>query len=411
MCVREVGGSLLTSAKKALENWIYKMDLPGFKINVDGIYHENGSSFAFEGANTQVLEQIKGWEGVNRTWFEEAQMMSQKSRDLLYPTVFRQPDSEFWATFNPRLRIDPIYKDFVDGDFFKEDRYVRHVNFNDNPWFPEAEEVLRAEMERTSPHSYAHIWLGVPDDGSPDAQILPYSALRDCVEAYRQGLYPSRDDAPITDMGLDISYGSADKCAQVIRIGPCIEFIDLWDGVPDDVSVVAARCHHNALAFEEEYDREISRIYYDASSPVRTEFVRLGVEYTIRPLWFGGAVGGPNVLYETRRKNVEVFAKRNMQMADALRLRAFNTVRLLKGDKGIDPVWCLFINPDIPHLDRFLGEMMQPVRRLTPGTGKWEIDKRGLENDQGSSPDMFDAACLAFAADSDNGLIAGRGKW
>ena len=411
VCVREVGGSLLTSAKKALEEWIRKLELPGFKINIDGIYHENGSSFAFEGASTQVLEQIRGWEGVNRCWFEEAHMMSSRSRDLLYPTIFRQPDSEFWATFNPRLRTDPIYQDFVSGDFFAHDRFVHHVNFNDNPWFPEAEELLRAEWERTSPHSYAHVWLGVPDDGSPDAQILPYSALKACVEAYELGLMPPRTEAPITDMGLDISYGSADLCAQVIRIGPCVEFAVTWPGVADDVSDCARRCHDNSLDFENQEKREIQRLYYDASSPMATEFQRLGAEYSIVPVWFGGGVGGPEVLYERRRQNQEVFARRNIQMADALRLRAFRTVRLLKGDKEIDPVGCLFINPNIPKLDWYLGQLMQPIRRLSPGTGKWEMDKTGPEERRGDSPDLFDATCLAFAADSDKGLKAGRGVW
>ena len=79
------------------------------------------------------------------------------------------------------------------------------------------------------------------------------------------------------------------------------------------------------------------------------------------------------------------------------RLRANRTVRLLKGDKTIDPMTCLFIRDDFPDLETYLEEMSRPIRRISPQTGKWELDKSG---GGGESPDDFDSTCLAYVRDT-----------
>ena len=408
ICVREHQKALKLSAKPAITNMISKMGLwarpgvPGYVERTDAIRHTNGTWFSFEGASTSTEEDIKGWEGVQRCWFEEAHMMSRRSRDLIFPTIFRREDSEFWASFNPASRADTIYRDFVAGDWGLDTRYVRHVNFNDNPWFPPAEEQLRLEWERSDPQSYAHHWLGVPDDGDGRRQVLPYDLLSACVEAYRKGMAPPYADAPVTDMGLDIAEGGRDKCAQVIRVGPRVEFVDEWPGVVGDLSLCASRCHDHARPYE------VNRLYYDGASPIKTEFERLEPDYAVRSVLFGGVVGGKDRLYEPRRTNEQIFRNRGIQMADAVRLRAMRTVALLKGDDEIDPLDCLFIRPDLNNIETFLADCTQPTRRQSPQTGKWELDKRGGD-ENAESPDRFDALELAFARDSEHGLRARGG--
>ena len=218
-------------------------------------------------------------------------------------------------------------------------------------------------------------------------------------------------EAPVTDMGFDVAEGGRDKCAQVIRRGPCIAFVDQCPGVAGDLSVAARRVVQNAEDYESTSDRDIWRLYYDASSPMRREFTALGQKS--RPVAFGGVVGGPDRMYERKRPNKEVFARRNIQMGDSLRLRANRTVRLLKahdegrtlGDDEISPARALFINPKIKHLEALLSDLTQPIRRRNPTTGKWELDKRGGD-ENAESPDRFDAVCLAYARDSDHGLRA-----
>ena len=102
-----------------------------------------------------------------------------------------------------------------------------------------------------------------------------------------------------------------------------------------------------------------------------------------------------------RITNKDRFARRNIQMAFAVRHRARRTVRLLAGE-DIDPNACLFIDPDMPHVEEYLEEMVRPIWRDNPTTGRTELDKRGKENEK--SPDRFDATCFAFAADSEDGI-------
>ena len=397
--VREHLESITKSAKPALEKWIKRLGLEGredYEILKTEIRHANGTRMFFSGMSKVSEEDIKGWHDVNRTWYEEAHMMSIRSRNLLYPTVFRQKNSEIFFTFNPNNRTDPVYRDFVTGNWGKGSRYVRKVNYKDNPWFPEAEEELRREWELNDPQTYPHVWLGEPADADADKQVLAYDVLLACVEAWKKGLAPKQADAPVTDSGLDMAEGGKDKCAQVIRRGPVVEFLDVWPGVAGDLSVAAVRAHENTQPFD------MYRLYYDASSPMKREFIALGADYGVRPVNFGGEVGGKDVFYEPKRRNGEVFRSRNIQMADALRLRANRTMRLLKGD-DVDPVECLFIRDDLPNLETFLADLTQPIRRQNPQTGKFELDKRGGD-EKAASPDRFDALALAFSRDSDNGL-------
>lgn len=105
-----------------------------------------------------TAESIKSLEGFDIAWVEEAQSLSQRSLDLLRPTI-RKPASELWFSWNPREASDPVDA-LLRGDEPPPGAHVIEVNFTDNPWFPDE---LRAEMEydrRRDPDKYAHIWLG-----------------------------------------------------------------------------------------------------------------------------------------------------------------------------------------------------------------------------------------------------------
>jgi phage terminase large subunit len=89
---------------------------------------------------------------------EEAQSLSQRSLDLLRPTI-RKPGSELWFTWNPAQATDPVDA-LLRGEKPPPDATVLEVNFDGNPWFPD---VLRQEMEydrSRDPDKYAHVWKG-----------------------------------------------------------------------------------------------------------------------------------------------------------------------------------------------------------------------------------------------------------
>lgn len=159
VCVREVQKSLDQSVKKLLEGKIESMNVGAyFEVQDKKIYAKNGGQIIFQGMQNHTADSIKSLEGYDIALVEEAQSLSQRSLDMLRPTI-RKPNSELWFAWNPSLNSDPVDQ-FLRGDEVYPGSVVIEANYLDNPWFPE---VLREEMEydkRRDPDKYAHIWLG-----------------------------------------------------------------------------------------------------------------------------------------------------------------------------------------------------------------------------------------------------------
>ena len=407
-CVREHQKSLQLSAKPAIEGWIQRLGLgPWFHITNDRITNTiTGSVFHFVGMSTVSEEDIKGWEGVTRCWVEEAHTMSRRSRDLIYPTIFRQPNSEFWATFNPKNRYDPIYMDFVTGQWGANSRYVRKVNYKDNPHFPEGENEVRLEWEKNDQLTYAHEWLGEPDDASAERKVMPYMLLETCVDAW--DLRPVR--GVFGTAGFDVADTGADANAWLGRFGPELFLVEAWHGSENFTVSDSAR-----LAAETTVKNGIIRLDYDAGGmdavkgPIFDWKRKTGNTLTANPCRFNGKVQGAGVIFERARPrsifNEQYFHNWGAQAGMVLRMRANNTVRLTKGE-NVDAGKCLFINPEIPRLTDFLREMSQAEWR--DDTGRLRVDKQphGPGEQEPPSPDMFDAARLAFSTDAQHGLKA-----
>ena len=394
---RQFQNSISESCKQAVEHYIRVLGLSDqFKVHNYSVDNTRTGAHCFFPGFNRNPQSLMSAEGVDVLWIEQAETLG-KEMELIVPTI-RKDSSELWFSWNPMERTQWCWQRFATHP--RPDDVVVWCNWNDNPWFPDELEEERLAALVEEPDRYPHVWEGTPDDGDADTQVLAYSVLMKCVEAWDLGLASSIADAPVVDGGLDLAYGGGDRCALVVRRGPVIEHVDTWPGVAGYLTPAATR----ADAALREYDAY--RVYYDATGgdTIRGEFMRLEPNYSVRPINFGGKVGGPGVHYETRRPNEQVFARRNAQMAFALRLRANRTVRLLEGDTDVDPGTCLFINSGIPRLEQYLAELTQPRYRTNPVTGKLQIDKRGDENEK--SPDSYDATALAFARDSDAGLRA-----
>lgn len=157
--IREIQKSLEQSVKRLLED---KIDLLGLSSYFDPQKFEiktpGGGIIIFQGMQNHTAESIKSLEGYDIAWVEEAQSLSQRSLDLLRPTI-RKPCSELWFSWNPRHKKDPI-DNFLRNDQRPPNSIIIEANWSDNPWFPE---VLREEKDydlRRDPDKYAHVWGG-----------------------------------------------------------------------------------------------------------------------------------------------------------------------------------------------------------------------------------------------------------
>lgn len=158
VCVREVQRSIADSVKQLLEDKIDTFHLTSFfSLTENEILGANGSRCIFRGMQNHTAASIKSLEGFDVAWVEEAQTISQKSLDLLTPTI-RKKGSELWFSWNPENENDPV--DVLLRQDAPAGSVVRLVNWNDNPWFPEE---LRDDMERDKerdPDKYEHVWNG-----------------------------------------------------------------------------------------------------------------------------------------------------------------------------------------------------------------------------------------------------------
>lgn len=159
VCLREVQKSLQQSVKKLVEAKIEAMGVGSlFEIQRDMIKAPHGGIIIFQGLANHTADSIKSLEGYDIAWFEEAQSCSQRSLDLLRPTI-RKPGSEILFTWNPNKATDPVDV-LLRGEQPPPGTIIVQANYRDNPWLPDE---LQSEMEYDrgrDPDKFAHIWLG-----------------------------------------------------------------------------------------------------------------------------------------------------------------------------------------------------------------------------------------------------------
>jgi len=236
VCIREVQKSLAQSVKKLLELKIESMGVGHlFEVQQTQIKTPYGGLIIFQGMQNHTADSIKSLEGYDIAWVEEAQSLSQRSLDLLRPTI-RKPGSELWFTWNPNLPTDPVDV-LLRGEQPPPDAVVVQANYRDNPWLPD---VLLGELEYDrdrDPDKFAHIWLGEYQRNS-QARVFRNWRIEECEPptgaVFRLG----------ADFGFSIDPSCALRCwieghnlyvdKEVYRIGCEVDQLpDLFMGIPD----------------------------------------------------------------------------------------------------------------------------------------------------------------------------------
>jgi phage terminase large subunit len=127
------------------------------------------------------VREIKGLEGIDIAWVEEAQIVSDNSWELLIPSI-RKEGSEIWMSFNPKNPTDPTWQRFVvNAD---DNTLVQKVSWRDNPFFPSVLDIERKKLLKDDPEAYAHIWEGEFDtrySGAVYAKWVKQENVRDGI--------------------------------------------------------------------------------------------------------------------------------------------------------------------------------------------------------------------------------------
>lgn len=161
VCIREVQKSIKQSVKLLLEDKIKSLGLESFfEILETEIRHKtNGSFIIFQGMQNHTADSIKSLEGFDIAWWEEAQTASERSLNMLIPTIIRKPDAELWFSWNPDTEDQPIEK-LLRGKTPLADSVVVYTSYKDNPYLDEKVIQKIEQMRINDPDNYQHIYLG-----------------------------------------------------------------------------------------------------------------------------------------------------------------------------------------------------------------------------------------------------------
>ena len=160
LCTRQFQNRITESVYTVIKTQIERFGLKDqFTITNNRITHNTtGSEFVFYGL-WRNIDEIKSLEGIDVCWIEEAHNLTQEQWDILEPTI-RKEGSEFWIIFNPRLRTDFVYKNFVINT--PASCITRKINFDENPFLSQTMLDLIEAKKKEDYEDYRHIYLGEP---------------------------------------------------------------------------------------------------------------------------------------------------------------------------------------------------------------------------------------------------------
>lgn len=174
-CGRETQATIQESVYTVFKDIIVKYNL-NFKIFNDKIIHNTtGSEIRFKGFREQGMVNIKGMEGVDILWIDEAQAITQKTLDTIIPTI-RKEKAKIFFTMNRYLKGDPVYKMFNN----REDCLHITINYDENPFISDALLNEANECKRSRPDDYKHIWRGLPLSNASN-YLFNEDALDECL--------------------------------------------------------------------------------------------------------------------------------------------------------------------------------------------------------------------------------------
>lgn len=162
-CAREHMKDIKESVKQLLDDRIQALGLQDYFESTHSPPYEirgrrTDSLFIFKGL-WRNPDGMKSMEGMDRVWVEEAARISQRTIDILIPTVRKDGSALIW-TWNPEYDHDPIEKLFRGPNGPPPRTVLQRVHASDNPWFPaELREAMEA-MYRDEPDRAEHIYGG-----------------------------------------------------------------------------------------------------------------------------------------------------------------------------------------------------------------------------------------------------------
>lgn len=205
-CGREIQSTIEESVYALFCDLINKFTLP-YRITKAQIRaFTTGSTFRFKGFREHGSINIKGIEGADIVWVDEAQALTKPTLETLLPTLRKETPVKFIFTMNRLFREDAVMELAS-----RDDCLHIHIDYFENPHCPL---TLLDEAERcrvNSPREYNHIWLGQPAT-SGDEYLFNFDRLYESLKVIPFGDLLIRQRV----MGIDFAAQGNDSCVAAI---------------------------------------------------------------------------------------------------------------------------------------------------------------------------------------------------
>jgi phage terminase large subunit len=399
LCTREFQGSIQESVHRLLSDTILRLGLDYFyeikQHRIDGL---NGSQFIFEGLKNNTTK-IKSMEAVDYVWCEEAEAITERSWDLLVPTI-RKDGSEIWISFNPHDEMDATYQRFVvpylsaiekHGVYEDDKIYLQKVGWRDNPWFPDE---LRKEMEdckASNYRKYLHIWEGECNADYENSIILP-EWFEAALDAHKRLGFAAEG---VKCLGFDPADDGGDEKALVLRHGVVVKNVTTWTG--GDVTDAIDR------AFSYAWDERCTDLVYDGIGIGAAVKMKTRHKDPASALKVTGFIGSeapidPDQRYLNDRLNKDVFRNKRAQWWWYLRDRFEDTYQAVEKSVYKDPDTLISIDSGCSELSALKSELCRVQRKRGRANTLIQIEsKDDMRKRNIPSPNRADALVYAFA--------------
>ncbi|HPQ94180.1 MAG TPA: terminase large subunit, partial [Thiolinea sp.] len=319
----------------------------------------------------------------------------------------RKGGSELWVSFNPADEADATYQQFVapyldaiNTQGFHEDEYlyVRRVNFNENPFFPDVLRVESARLKQQNYKKWLHVYQGEPDMEYLDSLIEP-EWFEAAVDAHQRLGFEPRGERVC---GFDPADTGADAKARALRYGVLIEDVASWlDG---DVTDATQKAVDDALAF-----RATALVYDNIGNGASVKtYATLGgapAGLAFHGFGAGDTPDDPDQAFDAAtadetapKTNRDTFRNKRAQYWWLLRGRFYRTWEAVVKGRYHDPLTLISLNGHMPQRAQLKRELVKVQRKRTPGLqliqieSKEEMRKRGIP-----SPNLADSLMMSFA--------------
>lgn len=399
LCVRQFQNRIQDSVYAILKDQIERFGLKNeFEVLANSITHRRtGSSFHFYGIQRNLAE-IKGFEGADILWIEEAEALTKDQWSVIEPTL-RKEGSEAWILYNPRF-----VNDFVET--FRHDPeggvIVRHINYDENPFLSETMLRKIRRLKENDYDQYEHDYLGVPysDD---DNVIIKRSWVEAAIDAHIALGIPLGKSRVA---GFDIADSGKDLCSLTEMEGIVCTHLESWRGKEDELLQSCTRVWRRAIdgGYHVNYDSigvgaGAGAKFQELNDARKAEGLHGVVEYS--KFIAGAGIVNPDECYiETEGDTVtnkEFFYNLKTQAWWLVADRFRNTYNAVRNGEVFEPHELISISGNLENISNLVTELSTPRRKFNKNgkvqvESKDELSKRGVD-----SPNDADSFIMANA--------------